>query len=531
MSFNENLKSELERILSSMGTDAFDADAKQRLQTLVSESKEARRLYLEHCQMHAMLQQSSLLSTFNAEVTSPKPRLPIPSRRSLAIWSGLTAAACAMFFFGVNAEKYFQDDQEEAGPRIAYVQNIDGIAWFEESGLTEGANVSLGMIRVESGSMTLRFLGGTSLLIQGPTELSIDSDMQVSLKQGKVAARVSQEMQGFTILGPDSAVVDLGTEFAMAVENGESWVQVYEGEVDISLLNEDGHAWKSRSLLASGPVRIDTSNGRIFDDKPPVKLPRFLDFPMDGLNVSRSYVDVVLESEPVHYWRFEESSDGQVVDHVGDGVAFLKGEAQIQNGGLYLPPGLLDRPPGQRNHGFASIRKPSILLTNNEFTIEAWVKPRFYQRRSLIEIGYTSPGGDLKMALYSLTLVPSQQQTVIPSETFRFNAHLWPYGELGEVSTFSAKRYVPYSWQHVVAVRRHDRIEIYLNGRPAQAVPTPPISSDYPPTRISIGMGDYYIGARRRSGFFKGLVDEVAIYPEALPAEEIWEHYQAMPVQ
>jgi len=535
MPFDEAMKNELEGVLASMGTDAFDSDANQRLEVLLGESDEARRIYLEHCQMHAMLHQSTLLAAFHAE----KPQsVHVQSRRmrgSFARWTGVAVAASAVFIIGLATAKFFRDDpgKVDSAPEsgIAYVEKIEGSAWLDESELVQGANVSSGTVRVEVGAISLRFGNGTTLLVEGPTELSIDNDMQISLRHGKVAARVSEDAHGFTVLGPDSAVVDLGTEFAMVVKDGESWVEVYDGEVDVALLNEDGHAWKSRQLTASGPVRIDARNGRIIDEAPAVAMPRFSEFSLEGLEVPVAYVDAVLKGKPVHYWRFEESSDGPVADIAGDAVATLEGGARIHNHSLYLPPGITDRPRGQREHGFVSVSEPSSSLANGEFTLEAWVKPAFFQRRSLIDIRHGGPRSPSQTILYSLNLLSSQQQAVYPSETFRFTASLWSYGESGEVCAFSEARYRPDSWQHVVAVRHDDRIELYLNGKSAQAVPMPPITSDPLPSTISIGNGSRSAGRGGNRGFFKGLVDEVAVYPSAMSAEQVAEHYRLMEVR
>jgi ferric-dicitrate binding protein FerR (iron transport regulator) len=535
MPFDEATKNELEDVLASMGTDAFDLDANQRLEVLLGESDEARRIYLEHCQMHAMLHQSTLLSAFHAEKRQGVHVQSRRMRRSFARWMGLAVALSAVFIIGLAAAKFFRDDPGKVDsapePGIAYVARIEGSAWLDESELLQGANVSSGTIRVGVGAISLRFGNGTTLLMEGPTELSIDNDMQISLRHGRVAARVSEDAYGFTVLGPDSAVVDLGTEFAMVVQDGKSWVEVYDGEVDVALLNEDGHAWKSRQLTVSGPVRIDAPNGRIVDEVPVVAMPRFSEFSLEGLEVPTAYVAAVLKGKPDHYWRFEGSSDGQVADIAGDAVATLEGGARIHNRSLYLPPGIADLPRGQREHGFVSVSEPSSSLANGEFTLEAWVKPAFFQRRSLIDIRHRDPRSPSQTVLYSLNLLSSQQQAVYPRETFRFTARLWPYSESGEVSTFSAAPYHPDSWQHVVAVRHDDRIELYLNGKPARAVPVPPIPSDSLPTTISIGNGQRFPGRVANRGFFKGLVDEVAVYPSAMSAEQVAEHYRLMQVR
>jgi hypothetical protein len=542
MPFDESTKDELEGILAFMGSDAYDSDAKQRLAVIVSESDEARRIYLEHCQMHAMLHQSTLLSAFHAEKPQVVTTLDSTQwRRSYYAWAGLAVAVCAVFILGLTTAQFFGGDSGKGDPapalRIAYVQEIEGIAWFGESRLTEGTKlmegmeVSRGMVRVESGSMGLRFDNGTIVLVEGPAELSIESGMQVSLKRGRLAARVSEDAHGFTVLGPDSAVVDLGTEFAMAVEDGDSWVEVYDGEVDVALLNKEGQAWKSRELTASGPVRIDAANGQILDEAPPVALPRLAAVLPDGLDVPTAYVNAVLKRKPAHYWRFEEADDGHVADVVGEAAAVIHGATRLDNGGLFFPG--KRQVDGLASHGLAFVAEPLPSLINNEFTLEAWLNPSFAQKRGLIGINHRSPDSESQEKLYQLQLLPAQHQTVFPGETIQFSGDLWPYGELGVVRVFSAAKYRPGAWHHVVAVRRDTQLEIYLNGEKAQTAPAPPLKSNPLPTTITIGKSSSpETENRRRDGrYFKGMVDEIAVYPSALSAEDVAEHYRLMQVE
>lgn len=523
MSLDETTRRELEELLAAMGAEKFDAAAKRRLNALVGQSEEARKLYLDHCQMHAMLQHSSLLASFKVE--EPANVTPMPATSTS--WTGMAIAACAMFFIGLSAAFLLPSKPTQeatvSAMRIATVDAISGKVWLGESELVDGAEVTSGEIRVESGSITLRFDHGTELLVEGSTELTIETDMQVTLHRGKVAARVTEEAHGFTILGPDSAVVDLGTEFAMAVEDGQGWVDVYDGEVDISLLNRDGHAWKSRQLTASGPVRIDSPNGRIVDEEPPVTLPRFAVAPPEGLKVPAKYVEAITSSRPVHYWRFDGAAGETAEDAINRASAVLEGGVQRFDGGLHFP-------PGRRNHGSLFIASPEPTLFDKEFSFEFWVKPAFAQQRVLLRVDHRDATNRFREKMYRLSLIPAQHRTVYPEQTFRFVANLWPHGEEGEVSVFSADRYETDAWQHVVAVRRKDRVEIYLNGRVSHSTPAPAPLPRSMPAVITIGKfaGPQKPGTKPDRNFFKGLLDEVAMYSRALSAEEVAEHHRLM---
>ena len=53
--------------------------------------------------------------------------------------------------------------------------------------------------------------------------------------------------------------LEFGTEFAMMVKGQTSWVEVYDGKVEVALLNEEKQAW-----LAN--IDEDGPNGKFFMD-------------------------------------------------------------------------------------------------------------------------------------------------------------------------------------------------------------------------------------------------------------------------
>ena len=76
------------------------------------------------------------------------------------------------------------------------------------------------------------------------------------------------------------------------------------------------------------------------------------------------------------------------------------------------------------------------------------------------------------------------------------------------------------SWHHVALVRSGHEVTVYLDGKPQ-----PEISGQAAPPPAS---QEIIIGGHRADRFnFEGRIDEVAIYPRALKAEEIAGHFQA----
>jgi hypothetical protein len=84
----------------------------------------------------------------------------------------------------------------------------------------------------------------------------------------------------------------------------------------------------------------------------------------------------------------------------------------------------------------------------------------------------------------------------------------------------------PNEWYHVVGVHDGEHIYIYVNGELKNYADSPlkpyQKSSNAP---MTIGIEPSYMWDPNR--WFKGVIDEVAIYNRALTQEEIWQHYQS----
>jgi hypothetical protein len=86
---------------------------------------------------------------------------------------------------------------------------------------------------------------------------------------------------------------------------------------------------------------------------------------------------------------------------------------------------------------------------------------------------------------------------------------------------------------HVVAAYNGNVIRIYLNGVLDSETRAPGVISPKPPTSLNliesgVGIGNQTQDRTDGSGRpFNGLIDEVALYPTALPAERILAHYQS----
>ncbi len=97
----------------------------------------------------------------------------------------------------------------------------------------EGGRLQAGSLTLVKGTAVLRFDGGAELVIKSPSQIDLESAGSARLVQGEVLVRAPEQAAGFTLMTETSEIVDLGTEFAVKVEQtGSTELQVLDGAVE-----------------------------------------------------------------------------------------------------------------------------------------------------------------------------------------------------------------------------------------------------------------------------------------------------------
>jgi hypothetical protein len=175
------------------------------------------------------------------------------SSRSLAIAATILVAVTAAYFLWVgstgrdgNGRKVntvASNANQEPVPPPAILSRLANCVWDESiRPLRVGQDVAAGTtLRIKSGLAQLFFESGAKVVLMGPCELRVDDSMRCRLSHGSVSADVPPRAAGFTIRGPSSEVIDLGTQFGFSVgDGGKSEVHVFQGEVISRQLDERG---------------------------------------------------------------------------------------------------------------------------------------------------------------------------------------------------------------------------------------------------------------------------------------------------
>ncbi len=149
---------------------------------------------------------------------------------------------------------------ESAGDgAIAWLVNAQNCAWA--SGIEPAGTMRAGsVLEIERGLAEVRFQCGARVVLEGPCRLELLTGKSARVLQGKLTARVPAPVTGFEILSPQGKVIDLGTEFGVAVsDKGDTAVYVFEGKVEAYAAESDARG--AVSLTQNQSARI--AEGRV----------------------------------------------------------------------------------------------------------------------------------------------------------------------------------------------------------------------------------------------------------------------------
>ncbi|TWT36804.1 FecR protein [Posidoniimonas corsicana] len=245
---------------------------------------------------------ASMLALLNPET----PASVRASRRVVGVWQLAAAVLLAMTLslFWVNGSPDENTVATAPEPTPAPAESVarevtlshvsPGVVWrsaleTHHTGATLDAGRSIG---IAAGEVELTYSSGTKIMLVGPAEFLVEP-AGGKLARGGLVASVTEAGHGFTIETPNGKVVDLGTEFGVAVDDfGVSEVNVFKGKVE---------AFPGGGVSQRGKIELNRGDGLQWSDRDLVKLSADLhrftsavlgrDLPHSGAGDGRSLVD------------------------------------------------------------------------------------------------------------------------------------------------------------------------------------------------------------------------------------------------
>ena len=404
---------------------------------------------------------------------------------------------------------------------LALMIKLDDAVWEPEAGppIREGEMLPARRLGLKAGRATLSLLNGVILTAEGPADLELVSLDRVLCHRGRLRARVPRGAEGFVAAGPGSAVVDLGTEFALNVEDdGKARMMVFEGAAEAAVLGAEGSAERSRLVDQSQAFDIDPGRGDIREAE--ASAGRFVAPPIlvaPDLALDASYPEVVLRSRPWGYWRFESISEGATPNEVAGRPALrASGPVAVSGAGRgngcavfgdgddrrYLAMDGLWQPPRYPGHA-----------------VEIWAQPHQFDHSTMVAM-LAMDGRETTGHFSLLEMTGAGRHPLWKPVSVRL-LYRWPPGPGGGVNVFSSRIYRPYYWQHLVAQKNGDRMELYVDGELNFSAP---LGADQGTAPCRLMLGQMTTGSQSRPYF--GRLDELAVYDRPLEASEVRGHYR-----
>lgn len=185
---------------------------------------------------------------FAGSITSSlrSPKRTDDSRRRRKGWIGYAAVAVATLVCSLALQWSFPTGShqspeggrspEAAKPRpvapAATLWNAENAVWATNLQTAGNDRLLPQTLRLSGGAAVVRFDSGASAILDGACEAEIVSPSELRLIQGQVTVHAPEEAYGFRVTTPTSEIIDLGTEFHVAVaDDGKTALHVLDGEV------------------------------------------------------------------------------------------------------------------------------------------------------------------------------------------------------------------------------------------------------------------------------------------------------------
>ncbi|WP_394553141.1 LamG-like jellyroll fold domain-containing protein [Agromyces sp. MMS24-JH15] len=220
-----------------------------------------------------------------------------------------------------------------------------------------------------------------------------------------------------------------------------------------------------------------------------------------------TYARTVIDDRPTYYWRLGDASSATGVDNTVGGVNASKGSG-ITFGSSGAITGDADTAAAFDGTDSGRAISQEQVWRDDTFAVEAWFKTTSTSGGKIVGYG-SAASGDSSSYDRHIFMTPQGKLTfgVYPNESKTLQ---------------TAKSYNDGTWHHVVGTLGTDGMQLFVDGRRVGTNPDVTWAQAYW-GYWRIGGDNSWDGDRN----FRGTIDEVAVYPAPLTADQVVEHYVA----
>ncbi len=226
---NETDQQLLDRYFQDRASDGDIAALQQRL----LDDADLRQLYLQEAMCETDLRSIALRGEDgSAEPTSAEPR---KAWAPLMLLTSVAAVAIAVAVLSVISQG------ERRVQTVGQILSSELAGWQSDQPTIVGAEFAPGTYLLQRGVATLGFHSGAEMVLEGPAQIEVVSEMQVIFDYGNASFHVPESAIGFQVDTRYGRIVDHGTRFSLSLgqQGREARLAVREGEIAIHHANGD----------------------------------------------------------------------------------------------------------------------------------------------------------------------------------------------------------------------------------------------------------------------------------------------------
>lgn len=193
----------------------------QNFSDLIKNNEEARQHYLQQCKVDGLLKAThgQLVEKQHFEPT------PIP-RTTPWHWMALAALLLISITLWNFPHNSITIETLNPGPVARVIE-------ANENRFSKGMQILPGDLSFDQGKLHLVMDSGVEMIISGPSRFRLDHAMKVHLNSGKASVKVPPVAQGFKLTTDTMSILDLGTSFGVDASTAKHEVHVFEGKVKV----------------------------------------------------------------------------------------------------------------------------------------------------------------------------------------------------------------------------------------------------------------------------------------------------------
>ncbi|MEM7385802.1 MAG: LamG-like jellyroll fold domain-containing protein [Verrucomicrobiota bacterium] len=230
----------------------------------------ARRVYYDRLKLHTALQQEAQ----GHPESSPRLAKKFQWNRALPWFAGMAAllllstVGVVGWQLGRGGTSSSVAGKEPLAAGFGVLAEQSNASW-ENHPLSRGDLLPQGTLELTSGIAELELFSGVTVTLEGKARFEVHSAMEMTVHEGRLQAVVPEPARGFRVRTASGDVVDLGTEFAIAVTPEHADLQVLKGEIEWHPLSQpvhrlvDGEAlrWTADGQPGSPPESLNLFSG------------------------------------------------------------------------------------------------------------------------------------------------------------------------------------------------------------------------------------------------------------------------------